>query len=117
MRQRWGIHVSTGFPVTIGRDVSLGHNCTVHGATIGDDCIIGINSVVLNGSDIGSGSIIGANAFVKEGMKIPKGSVVVGTPGRIIREGDESLLEKIRFNASTYHKMRDDYKAGKYERY
>ncbi len=111
------IHVSRNFPVTIGKDVSLGHCCMVHGATIHDETIIGINSVVMNGSEIGAGSIIGGNAFVREGMKIPDGSMVLGVPGKIIRSGDDGLLEKTRFNAETYHMLRDEHRAGKHERY
>ena len=111
------IHVSKGHPVTIGKDVSLGHCCMVHGATVHDETIIGINSVILNGSEIGPGSVVGSNAFVKEGMKVPAGSLVLGTPGKIVKEGDPSLMKLIRFNAETYHELRDMHKSGKLGRY
>lgn len=111
------IHVSVGHPVIIGKDVSLGHCCMVHGATVHDETIIGINSVILNGSEIGAGSVIGANAFVKEGMKIPEGSLVLGTPGKIVKEGDASLREYTRFNAETYHYLRDLHRSGELGRW
>lgn len=111
------IHESDSNPVIIGKDVSLGHGCVVHGAVIHDEVIIGINSTILNGADIGAGSIVGANAVVKAGMVIPPGSLVLGVPGKIIRSGDESLMPDIRQNARNYHRLRDEYKAGKYERY
>ncbi len=111
------IHTSEGYPVKIGKDVSLGHGCMVHGAVIHDDVIIGINSTVLNGVEVGSGSIIGANAVVKAGMVIPPGSLVVGIPGKIIRSGDEGLMPGIRQNSKNYHRLRDEYRAGMHERY
>jgi len=111
------IHVSEDNPVIIGKDVSLGHCCMVHGAVIHDDVIIGINSTILNGADIGAGSIIGANAVVKSGMVIPPGSLVLGIPGKIIRSGDEGLLAEIHQTSRNYRRLRDEYRAGKYERY
>ena len=111
------IHVSKGHPVTIGKDVSLGHCCMVHGATVHDETIIGINSVILNGSEIGPGSVVGSNAFVKEGMKVPAGSLVLGTPGKIVKEGDPSLMKLIRFNSETYHYLRELHKSGELGRW
>ena len=101
----------------IGRDVSIGHGAVVHGCRIGDEVIVGMNSSILSGAVIGSGCIIGANALVPSGMKIPDLSVAVGIPAKVIREGDESILESIRSNAKHYHTLRDEHKAGKYEIY
>ncbi len=111
------IHVTEDSPTVIGRNVSLGHLCMVHGATIHDDVIIGINSVLFNRSEIGAGSIVGVNAYVREGMKVPPGSLVIGTPAKIMRSGDASLLEAIRDNAKTYHMLRDRHKAGEFGQY
>ncbi len=110
------IHVSEDNQTIIGRDVSLGHSCMVHGAIIHDDVIIGINSTILNDAEIGEGSIIGANSVVKAGMKIPPGSLVLGVPGKIIKSGDDSLMATIRQNAKNYHMLRDEHKAGKHSR-
>jgi carbonic anhydrase/acetyltransferase-like protein (isoleucine patch superfamily) len=111
------VHCSHGFPVVIGKNVSVGHGAVVHGATIEDDVIIGMNATVLNGSVVGAGSIIGANALVKEGMKIAPGSLVVGVPGKAIREGDASLRGHAEENAATYRELAKRHKAGAYVRY
>ena len=111
------VHCSPGFPVSIGKGVSIGHGAIVHGATIEDDVIIGMNATVLNGSVVGAGSIIGANALVKEGMKIAPGSLVVGVPGKAIREGDASLKGHAVENAETYRELAKRHKEGVYERY
>ena len=80
------LHVDPGFPMKLGRRVTIGHKVMLHGCTIGDGSLIGINSVVLNGAKIGSGSLIGANSLIPEGKEIPDGVLVLGSPGKIIRE-------------------------------
>ncbi len=80
------LHCDPGFPLTLGRNVSVGHKAMLHGCSIGDGTLIGINSVVLNGARIGAGSLIGANALIPEGKEIPPGVLVVGTPGKVVRE-------------------------------
>lgn len=80
------LHVDPGFPMTLGRRVTIGHKVMLHGCTIGDGTLIGINSVVLNGAKIGSGSLIGANTLIPEGKEIPDGVLVLGSPGKIVRE-------------------------------
>ncbi len=102
------IHCSRENSVKIGKNVSVGHGAIVHGAEIENDCIIGINSTVLDGSKIGKGSIIAANAVVLPNTVIPSNSLVAGVPGKIIRE-DEKLVEEIRKNSSIYVEL-----AGKY---
>lgn len=77
------LHVDPGFPLVLGKGVTVGHKAMVHGCTVGDYSLIGINAVVLNGARIGRYCIIGANALVTEGMEVPDGSVVMGTPGKI----------------------------------
>ena len=111
------VHCSHGFPVSIGKNVSIGHGAVVHGATIEDDVIIGMSATVMNGAVVGAGSIIGACALVKEGMKIPPGSLVVGVPGKAIREGDASLRGHAQENAATYRELAKRHKAGAFERY
>jgi carbonic anhydrase/acetyltransferase-like protein (isoleucine patch superfamily) len=80
------LHVDPGFPLTLGARVSIGHKVMLHGCTIGDGTLVGINSVVLNGARIGRGSLIGANSLIAEGKEIPDGVLVLGSPGRIVRE-------------------------------
>jgi len=110
------IHVNEKHCVTIGKNVSIGHSAMIHGATIGDDCLIGIHATVLNGSIIGSGSIIGANALVTEGKEIPKNSLVVGIPGKVIKQ-DGDFIETIRTNAQIYQQLSQKHKQGIFNRY
>ena len=111
------VHCSHGFPVSIGKNVSIGHGAIIHGATIEDDVIVGMNATVLNGSVVGAGSIVGANALVKEGMKVAPGSLVVGVPGKAIREGDASLRPNCVRNAETYKELARKHKGGAYGRF
>ena len=80
------LHVDPGYPLTLGREVTIGHKVMLHGCTVGDGTLIGINSVVMNGATIGAGSLIGANSLIPEGKEIPEGVLVVGSPGKIVRE-------------------------------
>jgi carbonic anhydrase/acetyltransferase-like protein (isoleucine patch superfamily) len=80
------LHVDPGYPMTLGRNVSIGHKVMLHGCTIGEGTLVGINAVVLNGAKIGKGVLIGANALITEGKEIPDGVLVVGSPGKIVRE-------------------------------
>lgn len=108
------IHVNDAHQARIGNNVSLGHGAIVHGATIEDNVIIGMNATVLNGSVIGRGSVIAAGALVKEGASIPPQSLVVGVPGRIVREGDKSLEEYGMKNARTYVELARRHKNGEF---
>ncbi|HEY3417585.1 MAG TPA: gamma carbonic anhydrase family protein [Armatimonadota bacterium] len=96
------IHVDFGVPVYIGRDVTIGHNAVVHGATIEDEVLIGIGAVVLNHAVIGTGSIVAAGAVVREGMEVPPGSLVAGVPAKVIKEISPEQMEHIRENAQVY---------------
>ena len=80
------LHVDPGYPMTLGRLVTVGHKVMLHGCTVGDGSLIGINSVVMNGARIGNGSLIGANTLIPEGKEIPEGVLVLGSPGKVVRE-------------------------------
>jgi len=80
------LHVDPGFPMTLGRSVTIGHQVMLHGCTIGDGSLVGINSVIMNGARIGRGSLVGANALIPEGKEIPDGVLVLGSPGKIVRK-------------------------------
>src|SRR4029077_9887650 len=80
------LHVDPGYPLTIGRNVSVGHKVMLHGCTVGEGSLVGINSVVMNGAKIGKGVLIGANTLIAEGKEIPDGVLVLGSPGRVVRE-------------------------------
>ena len=80
------LHVDPGYPLTLGRNVSIGHKVMLHGCTIGEGTLVGINSVVMNGARIGKGVLVGANTLIAEGKEIPDGVLVLGSPGRVVRE-------------------------------
>jgi carbonic anhydrase/acetyltransferase-like protein (isoleucine patch superfamily) len=80
------LHVDPGYPMTLGRRVTIGHKVMLHGCTIGDGTLVGINSVIMNGAKIGPASLIGANSLIAEGKEIPGGVLVLGSPGKIVRE-------------------------------
>lgn len=96
------LHVDPGYPIKIGRGVSIGHKAMLHGCTIGDNTLIGINAVVLNGAQIGSNCIIGANTLVTENMVVPDGSLVVGSPGKIKRELSDEQQTALTWVADHY---------------
>lgn len=96
------IHTNEKYPVTIGKNVSVGHGAVIHGATVGDDCVIGLNATLLNGCKVGKNCIIAAGALVMEGQIVPDGSLFVGVPGRVVRKLSEENLEYIRNNTVEY---------------
>lgn len=96
------VHADTGVPNTIGEEVTVGHRCVLHGAEIGDRCLIGMGAVLLGGSRIGDESIVAAGAVVKEGMDVPPRSLLVGVPARVVREVSDQEVEAIRDSAEGY---------------
>jgi carbonic anhydrase/acetyltransferase-like protein (isoleucine patch superfamily) len=101
------LHADPGFPLTVGQNVTVGHSAMLHGCTIGDGSLIGINAVVLNGAKVGKGCLIGANALVTEGMEIPDGSLVLGTPAKIKSQLSAEQQLELLLNAEHYvHKCR-----------
>ncbi len=90
------------YPVYVGDGVSIGHNATVHGCTIGDDCLIGIGARVLNDSRIGEGSIVAAGAVVPEGMVVPPRSLVMGLPAKVRRAVTDEDFALIQTYAKNY---------------
>lgn len=96
------LHADPGFPLHIGDDVTVGHKAMLHGCSIGDGSLIGINAVVLNGAKIGKGCLIGANALVTEGTEIPDGSMVLGSPAKVKRQLSEEERAALRLSAAHY---------------
>ncbi len=95
-------HTDMGFPLTIGRDCTIGHKAMLHGCTIGDECLIGMGATVLNGARIGRNCLIGAGALITEGKEIPDGSLVMGAPGKVVRQLDDTAIEGVRASARHY---------------
>ena len=95
------LHVDDDASLTIGRRVTVGHKVMLHGCTIGDGSLIGMNAVVLNHAKIGRRCLIGANALVTEGMEIPDDSLVLGSPGKVVKTLDEKAIAGM--DAGTQH--------------
>lgn len=96
------MHTDMGSPLTLGKGVTVGHNAMLHGCTVGDYSLVGINAVILNGARIGKHCIIGANALIAEGKEIPDGSLVVGSPGKVVRELTEQQKRMLEASAAHY---------------
>jgi len=79
------LHADPGFPLRVGRGVTVGHQAMLHGCTIGDGSLVGIQAVILNGAVIGENCLVAAGAVVKEGAEFPAGSLIVGAPARVVR--------------------------------
>jgi carbonic anhydrase/acetyltransferase-like protein (isoleucine patch superfamily) len=96
------LHVDPGYPLTLARHVSIGHKVMLHGCSIGEGSLVGINSVVMNGAKIGRGALIGANTLIAEGKEIPDGVLVLGSPGKIIRELNQTDRDDLLKIATGY---------------
>lgn len=96
------IHADTGVPNTIGEEVTIGHRCVLHGAEVGDRCLIGMGAVLLGGSRIGPESIVAAGAVVRENFEVPPRSLVAGVPAKVVREVREEEIAAIRASAQGY---------------
>lgn len=99
------LHADPGFPIKIGKRVTVGHGAIVHGAIINDDCLIGMGSILLNGSIIGRKSIVGAASLVTESKVFPPFSVLIGSPARVIRKVNDDDLEMIKNSYLAYAKL------------
>jgi carbonic anhydrase/acetyltransferase-like protein (isoleucine patch superfamily) len=99
------LHSSEGYPLTIGDNVSVGHAAVLHGCTVEDNCIIGMNATVLNGATIRKNSIVGAGAVVTEGRDFPEKSLILGVPAKFVRILQEDEIKIIKNNAFNYAKM------------
>ena len=105
-------HTDMGFPLTVGRDCTIGHKAMLHGCTIGDGSLIGMGATVLNGAVIGKGCLIGAGALIPEGREIPDGSLVMGMPGKIIRTLDAAAQAKLLQSAAHYRDRMRRFRTG-----
>lgn len=104
------IHIGWSTGVYIGKYTSITHHCTIHGCTIGDNCLIGINSTIMDECVIGDNCIIGGHTFLKEGTVIPDNSIVTGVPGKVVKV--KNNFEANMMNALVYHKNAVAYSAG-----
>jgi carbonic anhydrase/acetyltransferase-like protein (isoleucine patch superfamily) len=105
------LHTDPGFPLTIGANVIVGHQAMLHGCTIGDGALVGIQALVMNGAVIGKDCLVGAGAVVTEGKKFPDRSLIIGAPARRVRELDDESIAKMHAGAQGYVKRQEMYKA------
>ena len=96
------LHTDPGYPLTIGKGVTVGHMVMLHGCEIGNNTLIGIGSTILNNVKIGNNCIVGANTLITENKKIPDNSLVLGSPGKIVRKVTEEEINHIKNNAKEY---------------
>jgi carbonic anhydrase/acetyltransferase-like protein (isoleucine patch superfamily) len=110
------LHADPGFPLIVGKHVTVGHMAMLHGCVIGDNSLIGIGAVILNGARIGANCLIGAKALIPEGKEIPDNSLVMGAPGQIKRQVSDEHIERMRYAADHYvgnwQRYRRDLRAG-----
>ena len=103
------IHVDRGHPMSIGKNVTVGHAAVLHGCTIGEGSLIGIHATVLNGAVVGKHSIVGAGTVIPEGKRFPDRSLILGVPGKVVRELTDEGVRLISNNADDYVARSRDY--------
>lgn len=96
------LHVDYDKKLSVGNGVTVGHKAVLHGCTINDECLIGINAVILNGAIIGKHCIIGANSLITQNKKIPANSLVMGSPAKVVRQTTTEEVEYIKWAAQHY---------------
>jgi carbonic anhydrase/acetyltransferase-like protein (isoleucine patch superfamily) len=96
------MHTDAGFPMVIGQGVTIGHQAMLHGCTIGDGALIGIQAVILNGAKIGKGCLVGAGALVTENKEFPDYSLIIGSPAKAVRTLTEEDVQRLQGNAASY---------------
>ena len=96
------LHTDLGFPMVIGKNVTIGHQAMLHGCTIGDGALIGIQAVILNGAKIGKGCLVGAGALVTEGKEFPDNMLIIGSPAKAVRALTADDITRLQGNAANY---------------
>src|SRR5580658_3195959 len=106
------LHADPGVPLSLGSDVTVGHNATLHGCTVEDQVLIGMGAIVLNGAHVGRHSIIAAGALITEGQQVPEGVLVAGVPGKVRRELSDAERAAIERNGASYVELAELYRRG-----
>ena len=96
------LHTDMGFPLTIGKNVTIGHQAMLHGCTVGEGSLIGIQAIILNGAKIGKNCLVGTGALVTEGKQFPDNSLIVGSPAKVIRTLTEEAIAAMHANTQHY---------------
>lgn len=98
------LHTDPGYPLTIGKNVTVGHQAMLHGCTIGEGSLIGIQAVILNGAKIGRNCLVGAGALVTEGKEFPDNSLIIGAPAKAVRTLNDGDIARMHGNTANYVK-------------
>ena len=106
------LHSDPGFPLTLGENVTIGHQVMLHGCTVGDGSLIGIQAVVLNGAKIGRHCLVGAGALVTEGKEFPDGSMIFGSPAKVVRQLSPEQIAGLQRSAEHYVLNAQRFRAG-----
>ena len=106
------LHTDKGFPLSLGEDVSVGHQVMLHGCSIGDGSLIGIQTVILNGAKIGRNCLVGAGSLVTEGKEFPDGSMIMGSPAKLVRQLTPEQIAGIKAIALHYVENALRYRSG-----
>ena len=105
------VHTDPGYPVIIGRQVTVGHLAMLHGCRIGDGVLVGMNATLLNGAEIGDHCIIGAGALITSGKRFPPRSLIVGTPAKVVRELTDEEVQSALDNSHSYVQKIEKYRS------
>jgi carbonic anhydrase/acetyltransferase-like protein (isoleucine patch superfamily) len=105
-------HTDQGYPLTVGKNCTVGHNVILHGCTLEDSALIGMGSIVMNGARIGRGSVVGAGAVITEGKEFAEHSLIIGAPARVIKTLDPAKAEKMGNAAKIYLAKGPRFKTG-----
>ena len=103
------LHTDPGYPLVIGKQVTVGHQVMLHGCSIGDGSLIGIGAVILNGAKIGKHCLVGAGALVTEGKEFPEGSMIIGSPAKVVKDLTPEQITGIGQIAGRYVKNAQRY--------
>lgn len=105
------LHVDAGGECVVGDGVSIGHGAIIHGATVGENSLIGMGAILLNDCKVGKNCLVGAGTLVTQGAEVPDGSLVLGTPGSVKRKLTPREMDGVRANAASYDALRAEYLA------
>ena len=104
------LHTDPGYPLTVGDNVTVGHQAMLHGCTVGEGSLVGIQAVILNGAKIGKNCLVGAGALVTEGKEFPDNSLIIGAPAKAVRSLNDEDIARMHSNTSNYVKRGQRFK-------
>lgn len=104
------LHTDPGYPLMIGKNVTVGHQAMLHGCTIGDGSLVGIQAVILNGAKIGKNCLVGAGALVTEGKEFPDNSLIIGSPAKAVRTLTDGDIARMQAGTAIYVKRAQTFK-------